>query len=247
MRLLRAASRWRRRQARSTCPKRHPSSATVSQIHITATLRDYAASLCSGPFPEREGEGCPFTPEEGLVTAARASAALAHGRLWLRGRAAAAALGLHLPAVAVRGRRVARRDRADRQYRACLHPEVPVGAAARPGPAARRAGAVRPAARVAARCAAGIGRSLRAPRNLPSGDRPHGRDRGGGVGGVPVGEPGHPGGCVAHRKLPAAHAGRGHGRLCVGLPDGAAGIRGRRHQRGRPPGLAWIAARRSPR
>src|SRR5581483_12360038 len=89
-------------------------------------------------------------------------APVVHGRVRLRLRPAAAALGLHLALLDERGRGGAGGDRADREYRPGLHAEIPLGPGAGPGTPAARARALRPTARVAAGDPALAGCLLRA-------------------------------------------------------------------------------------
>ena len=169
---------------------------------------------------------------------------LADGRLRLRRRPAPAAVRLHLPPVAVGRRRLPRADRPDREYRPRLLAEVPLGARARQRRAPRPAAAPRPPPRLAGRdpalarrrrrCAGAVGpRAPAVPR--PGAGRPRR---------LPLRQPGHRGGRLAHRGLPPASPGRGHGGLHLGLSRRAADRdhrRDLRRQRGR---LACGAARR---
>src|SRR6516164_5590805 len=86
-----------------------------------------------------------YKAAHGIALGLRESASVVHGGVRISRRTAAAAVGIHPAAVALGGPRFAGGDRADGEYRAFLHPEIPVVAAA----GSARAAAVRAPARMA--------------------------------------------------------------------------------------------------
>ena len=135
-------------------------------------------------------------------------------------------------------------DRPDREHRPRLLAEVPVGARCSTTPRPRPAAPPRPPPRLARRDPAGARRRRRAAGAvrsrapavpLPGAGRPRR---------LPLRQPGHRGGRLAHRGLSPASPGRGDGGLHLGLSRRAADRDHRRDLRGRRGRLACRAARR---
>ena len=183
----------------------------------------------STPAPPA-GEGC-------------LTAAVAHGRVRVRRRPAAAAVRVYVPAVDVRVRRLARGDRPDGEYRAGLHAQVLLGADAGPcpppGPLARfgrRRGwllAIQPALVAGVRLLA-LSDPGRAPANAVAAAALVAFLRRARTSSWMPGA----------SRLPRPAPGRGDGGLCLGLSHRAADLRRGGDQVGGFPRLARRAAGR---